>query len=126
VSAGCSGTRGCRPALDSSVGLVSFKSRVGGTSKVTISHSQAAQRHARQEAAGAITQGQEDQSEACGACGYATSINVDAWPDVVPVPSFGPRMRCGRCGHLGATAIANWKERADYTPGGARYRARGQ
>ena len=34
------------------------------------------------------------------------------------VPSFGPRMRCSRCGKLAATAIPNWKERADYMPGG--------
>ena len=31
--------------------------------------------------------------------------------DNVPVPSFGPRMRCGRCGILGATAVPNWIER---------------
>jgi hypothetical protein len=43
-----------------------------------------------------------------------TEFNVDAHPDDVPVPSFGPRMRCSKCGKLGATAIPNWKERADY------------
>ena len=31
--------------------------------------------------------------------------------DNVPVPSFGPRMRCGRCANLGATAVPNWIER---------------
>jgi hypothetical protein len=44
---------------------------------------------------------------------------------VVPVPSFGPRMRCKKCGHLGATAIPNWIERRDYLPGGARFQAPG-
>jgi hypothetical protein len=36
----------------------------------------------------------------------------------VPVPSFGPRMRCTKCGHLGATARPNWIEWADKLPGG--------
>jgi hypothetical protein len=35
-----------------------------------------------------------------------------AGPDDAMVPSFGPRMRCSRCGKLGATAIPNWVERA--------------
>ncbi len=61
----------------------------------------------------------------CSACGHDTEVNVDAWPDDVPVPWFGPRMRCTRCDHLGATAIPNWKERADYMPGGARFQAQG-
>jgi hypothetical protein len=33
------------------------------------------------------------------------------------VPSFGPRMRCSRCGKLGATAVPNWIERAGRLPG---------
>src|SRR5260221_14792506 len=29
----------------------------------------------------------------CPHCGYETAVNMDAWPDDVPVPSFAPRMR---------------------------------
>jgi hypothetical protein len=34
-------------------------------------------------------------------CGYHTEVNVDAHPDHVTVPSFGPRMRCTKSGKLG-------------------------
>jgi hypothetical protein len=47
---------------------------------------------------------------------------ADQWPDDVPVPSFGPRMRCTKCGKLGATAIPNWVERRESEPGGRNYR----
>jgi hypothetical protein len=32
------------------------------------------------------------------------------WPDHVPVPTFGPRMVCTRCGIVGADARPNWLE----------------
>ena len=44
----------------------------------------------------------------CSACGYHAEVNADPWPDDVPVPSFGPRMRCSRCGKRGATVRPNW------------------
>jgi hypothetical protein len=57
----------------------------------------------------------------CLHCGHHTGVNVDAWPDDVPVPSFGSRMRCTKCGKLGATVIPNWIERRDNEPGGRNY-----
>jgi osmotically inducible protein OsmC len=38
------------------------------------------------------------------------TLSVEAWPDHVPVPAFGPRMVCTRCGIVGADARPNWKE----------------
>ena len=54
----------------------------------------------------------------CRACGHHTEVNVDDWPNDVPAPSFGPRMRCRKCGNLGADARPNWIERRDNEPGG--------
>ena len=42
----------------------------------------------------------------CG-CGHHRVIDVEQYGDDVPVPWFGPRMRCG---HLGADARPNWSE----------------
>jgi hypothetical protein len=38
-------------------------------------------------------------------------LNVEAWSDDVPVPSFGPRMVCTCCGIIGADTRPNWQER---------------
>jgi uncharacterized protein YodC (DUF2158 family) len=38
-------------------------------------------------------------------------MNVDAFGDKVPVPSFGPRMVCTSCGIVGGDARPNWQER---------------
>ena len=46
----------------------------------------------------------------CKACGYRTTVNVDGYPDDAAVPSVGPRMRCSRCGHLGAGVRPDWTQ----------------
>jgi hypothetical protein len=43
-------------------------------------------------------------------CHHRTIMSADPWPDHVPVPSFGPRMVCTRCGIIGADARPNWQE----------------
>jgi hypothetical protein len=49
-------------------------------------------------------------------CNHFRVLDVSSYPDDLPVPSFGPRLRCDRCGHLGADARPNWGDRA---PAGA-------
>jgi hypothetical protein len=39
--------------------------------------------------------------------------SADPWPDNMPVPAFGPRMVCTRCGLVGADARPNWRERPE-------------
>jgi rubredoxin len=46
----------------------------------------------------------------CKACGYHATLNVDKWPDEEPVPAFGPRMRCSKCGHVGASVRPDWTQ----------------
>jgi len=43
-------------------------------------------------------------------CYHQRVVNVERYGDDTPVPWFGPRMRCERCGHLGADARPNWNE----------------
>jgi len=37
-------------------------------------------------------------------------LSAAPWSDDVPVPTFGPRMVCTRCGIMGADARPNWRE----------------
>ncbi len=43
-------------------------------------------------------------------CHHHRTLDVDAMPDDVAVPSIGPRLRCERRGHRGADARPNWSE----------------
>ena len=50
----------------------------------------------------------------CGAlhCHHDATMNVNAFADDVPVPSFGPRMVCSVCGAVSADVMPNWNEKA--------------
>jgi hypothetical protein len=46
----------------------------------------------------------------CWVCHHQAVLSAERWPDDVPVPTFGPRMVCTKCGIIGADARPNWKE----------------
>ena len=46
----------------------------------------------------------------CWQCHHRAILSAECWPDSVPVPSFGPRMVCTKCGIIGADARPNWQE----------------
>jgi len=46
----------------------------------------------------------------CSLCHHESVLDVAPWPDFVPVPSFGRRMVCTRCGIVGADARPNRRE----------------
>jgi len=50
----------------------------------------------------------------CGGryCHHESVLDVSDYADDVPVPAFGPRTVCTRCGAIGADARPNWQERA--------------
>ena len=43
-------------------------------------------------------------------CHHHSVLDVSAMADDFALPSIGPRLRCKRCGHLGADAPPNWSE----------------
>jgi hypothetical protein len=46
----------------------------------------------------------------CWQCHHGAILSADRWSDDVPVPMFGPRMVCTKCGIIGADARPNWLE----------------
>jgi hypothetical protein len=46
----------------------------------------------------------------CHNCHHEAIISAAPWPDDVPVPVFGPRMVCTRCGIVGADARPHWQQ----------------
>jgi hypothetical protein len=53
----------------------------------------------------------------CLLCRHESTLSVDGYAGNIPVPAFGPRMVCTRCGIIGADARPNWREYA--APGAA-------
>jgi hypothetical protein len=51
---------------------------------------------------------------ACWNCHHRAIMSAESWPDHVPVPTFGPRMVCTRCGIVGADARPNWLEKSSW------------
>jgi hypothetical protein len=49
----------------------------------------------------------------CELCHHAAVLSAEPRPDHVPVPTFGRRMVCTRCGIIGADARPNWREQAE-------------
>jgi ribosomal protein L37E len=48
----------------------------------------------------------------CSACGYASTVNADDWRDDVLIKSFGPNVKCAKCGHVGGVVRPDWSELA--------------
>jgi hypothetical protein len=50
------------------------------------------------------------RSLGCWLCHHRAILSAEQWPDSAPVPAFGPRMVCTRCGVIGADARPHWGE----------------
>jgi hypothetical protein len=46
----------------------------------------------------------------CWTCHHRAILSAEPWPVSTPVPAFGPRMVCTRCGIIGADARPHWGE----------------
>jgi hypothetical protein len=49
----------------------------------------------------------------CHQCHREVAVDASPWSDDVPVPTFGPRMVCTKCGAIGADVRPNWREVID-------------
>jgi hypothetical protein len=49
----------------------------------------------------------------CNLCHHEAVLEVEAWPDHVPVPAFRGRVVCTRCGIIGGDVRPNWRERPE-------------
>jgi hypothetical protein len=49
----------------------------------------------------------------CVCCRHEAVVSADRWSDHVPVPTFGQRMVCTRCGIVGADVRPNWHEQPE-------------
>jgi hypothetical protein len=47
----------------------------------------------------------------CHQCRHEVVLDASPWSDDVPVPAFGPRMVCTKCGAIGTDVRPNWRER---------------
>jgi hypothetical protein len=43
-------------------------------------------------------------------CEHQTVLDADHMAADIEIPSIGPKLRCSRCGHLGADARPNWSD----------------
>jgi hypothetical protein len=44
-------------------------------------------------------------------CGHESSINVDGWPDDMPVPDVGLKLKCSKCSGKDIKSIPDWSNR---------------
>jgi len=44
-------------------------------------------------------------------CGHEAIVNVDGWPDDMPVPDVGLKLRCSKCGGRNIKTIPDWSNR---------------
>lgn len=56
----------------------------------------------------------------CRSCSHEAAVNVDAWPDDMPVPAFQGLMQCTQCGGRDTDVRPNWLEIRERLPGGSK------
>jgi hypothetical protein len=56
------------------------------------------------------SRGARSLSAICFRCLNHMIVNVDAWPDDATVSSFEPKLRCTKCGDVGARVRPAWSQ----------------